>query len=376
MHLKAARGLPALAALALAASLATGCGSSDSSGGTASDTTAAAATTTEAPAVSSFPDYDSFAPKDFKAPSEQTHVAALIADTTLPLQKSMVQGWEDAAKKYNVKLDVYDAGGFANTARQVSQMETAIGTNPDAIIVLPTSPVALNAQIAQAKKQGIPVIGELIPPQSDDMAFSFAEPLADNGEKLVDAVADRIGGKGKVFLINGGAGGAPDVITTQGMKKALARHPDIDVVFEKHLPTFSAAEAQQAAETALVKNPDVAAVITNSTTTAQGAIAAAEQAGKDLVVSGIGPDTAQQIQDIRSGKITIAITEPFYKISELLTQWAVHLAHGGTAPAKVVPVDPMVFTAGNIDEAIKTGKLFQQLTPEALGCGPGQSKDC
>jgi ABC-type sugar transport system substrate-binding protein len=379
---------PAL--LAMTALVASGCGSSSSSSDSstaastqaaaAADTTAAAATTTEttkSASVADFPDYDSFAPPNFVKPTKQLNVAALIADTSLPLQKSMVQGWQDGAKEYGVKLTVYDAGGFQNSARQVSQMETAIGTNPDAMIILPTSPVSLNAQIAQAKAKGIPVIGELIPPTSTDMAFSFAEPLADNGEKLVNAVSEKIGGKGKVFLINGGAGGAPDVVTTTGMKKALAAHPDIEVVFEKHLASFDPAGAQQAAENALVKNPDVAGVITNSTTIAQGATAAMKQAGKnDVVVSGIGPDTAQQIEEIRSGKIAVAITEPFYKISKLLMQWAVAIPGGAKPPAMVVPVEPMVFTPDNIDQAISSGKLFDQLTPTALGCGPGQSKEC
>lgn len=381
-------------ALALVAFVAAGCGSSDKGSGsdassssspagsssTAASSSAATDTTTAAAsddqALADFPDYDKLVPPDFKPPAKQLHVAGLMADTSLPLQKSMVAGWKDAAKKYNIKLDIYDAGGYANSARQVSQMETAIGTNPDAIIVLPTSPVALNNPVAQAAAKHIPVLGELIPPTSKQMTFSLAELLNKDGEAMVDAVAKKIGGKGKAFLVNGGAGGAPDVYATQGFKTALKRYPDIKIVFEKHLPTFNPADSQQVIENALVRNPDIVAVISNSTTTAQGALAATKQAGKKIVVSGIGPDTAEQIGFLREGKLAIAIAPPFYKVSQLLMQWAI-AAHDGAKPkVPIQPIESMVLTTENIDAALKSGRFFDSLAPGVLGCGPGQSKDC
>jgi ABC-type sugar transport system substrate-binding protein len=371
--------------LAVAGLGAAGCGSDDNNSSSdaaskpasstpAETTTSAAAETSNATAT--FPDYDKLAPPNFKEPTEQFHIAALIADTSLPLQKSMVQGWKDSAAKHNVKLDVYDAGGFGNVARQVGQMETAIGTNPDAIIILPTSPVSLNAPIAQAAAKNIPVIGQLIPPTSKKMTFSLAELLDKDGEVMVDEVAKRVGSKGKVMIVNGGAGGAPDVYATQGFKKGLKKYPDMEVVLEKHLATFNPADSQQTVESALVRNPDIVAVISNSTTVAQGALAATKQAGKKIVVSGIGPDTAQQIKFLRDGDLAIAIAPPFYKVSDLLIQWAIATKGGAKPPAPIMPIDSMVLTTENIDEALSTGRFFDSLSPAAVGCGEGQKAEC
>jgi ABC-type sugar transport system substrate-binding protein len=236
--------------------------------------------------------------------------------------------------------------------------------------------VSLNAQISQAAKQGIPVIGQLIPPTSKEMTFSLAELLDKDGEVMVDEVAKRVDSKGEVMIVNGGAGGAPDVYATTGFKKGLKKYPDMKVVFEKHLASFNPADARQTVENALVGNPDIVAVISNSTTVAQGALAATKQAGKKIVVSGIGPDTAQQIGLLRSGEIAIAIAPPFYKVSDLLMQWAVAVKADAKPPAPIVPIDSMVLTTENIDEALSSGRFFDSLSPSAVGCGEGQPKEC
>jgi ABC-type sugar transport system substrate-binding protein len=374
----------ALPALVVCSLIAAGCGGakdSGSSSGASTDSgkpaeTAKPAEQTAQLDPAEFPDYGKFAPPDFKPPTKQVHIAALIADTTIPIQKSIVQGWKDGAEKYNVKLDIYDAGGYANVARQVSQFETAIGTGPQAIIILPCSPVALNAQIDQAVAKKIPVFGQLVPPTSDKVTFSLADPLVDDGKLLLSEVAKRIGDSGDIFIINGGAGGAPDSLVTQGMKEELKNHPNIKVKFERHLQQFSSAEAQQAAESAVVKNPDVKAVVTNSTTVAEGAAKAFEQAGKKVIVSGFGPDTAAHVQNIRDGKIALGVATPFYRSGTLMIEWALAVNEGAKPEQPLVPIPPMLVTPDNVDAAVSSGRLFEGLHPSVLGCGPGQSKEC
>jgi ABC-type sugar transport system substrate-binding protein len=179
--------LAALVALAVGA-----CGSSSSSSSSSSTTPAATSSTaaassgttaanTAAATSSSFPDYNKDAPPNFTPPTTQKTIDVLFPSNELPSQQSALLGFEQAAKKYNVKLTVFNAGGFGNVTTQVSQLETAVGEHPDAIIVVPTSPVALNAGIAAATKKGILVTAALIPPSAPQVRFSLVDPLPVDG---------------------------------------------------------------------------------------------------------------------------------------------------------------------------------------------------
>jgi ABC-type sugar transport system substrate-binding protein len=381
------RGLAVVVSIAIVPSVAAcGSGSSTSDTGTAASTAGAATTgasTTTAPKpdaaaikAAGFSTYDELAPPNFTPPTTKKHVALLLADSS-PRNQSIQAGFEDAAKQDNVDLTVYNAGGYQNVAKQVSQMETAIGQKPDAIVVVPVSPVALNTPIANATKAGIVVTAQLIPPSSKDVRFSIVDPLPLDGQLAVEALAKAIGDQGEIYGIFGGAGGAPNTLFVQGALEALKKHPNIKLVYRKDFPSFAEADAQQAAENGLAAHPDVKGILTNGTQLVQGANKALQASGKGAVPGvGIGPSDKNEIQALRDGSIAVAVTTPFYRSSQLSLEWTLAILGGQTPKEPVIAAPPMVFTKDNIDAALSSGALFEALAPQALGCGPGQSEDC
>jgi ribose transport system substrate-binding protein len=382
----------AIAAASLVAAFALGaCGSSDKSSSTATSasTSSAAASTAAAPAAdttatttpasgdSQFVDYmKTLAPPNFQPPSKKYKVVFLDASTVLPQQKSLEVGAQDAAKKYGIDLEVLDAGGFQNVSKQVSQFETALGEKPDAIMILPSSPVAFNAQIKQAEEQGIKVLPTLIPPPNAKFDYSLADDLPLDAAKSVDSLAQALGDKGNLYAILGGAGTTVADLFQQGMEAELKKHPNLKVVYSKSLPGYTISDAQKAAESALVSQPDVDGIITNDTILGIGASKALAAQGKNVPIAGIGPGDQQTIQALKDGKISIGATPPFYAVGYNTVLWASHLLDGGTVDKPVTTVPPMILTKDNIGNAISSGALFQVLAPSAVGCGPGQDKDC
>ncbi|HEY4829093.1 MAG TPA: sugar ABC transporter substrate-binding protein [Solirubrobacteraceae bacterium] len=376
--------LAALVALAVGA-----CGSSSSSSSTSSTTpaatssTAAASTgttatnTAAATGSSSFPDYNKDAPPNFTPPTTQKTIDVLFPSNELPSQQSALLGFEQAAKKYNVKLTVFNAGGFGNVTTQVSQLETAVGEHPDAIIVVPTSPVALNAGIAAATKKGILVTAALIPPSAPQVKFSLVDPLPVDGATAAVGLAKAIGGKGDIYGIFGGAGGAPNTLFVQGALAALKAYPNIKLVYRKDFVSFSPSDAQTAVENGITAHPNVAGILTNDTGLAEGAYRALASNGKSSVpVVGLGPSTSVDIGYLRQGKIALADSPPFYAMGNLTLQWTLAILGGAKPAQRLVPLQPTVITKDNIDQAISSGALFQLLAPSTIGCGPGQSKQC
>jgi ABC-type sugar transport system substrate-binding protein len=317
------------------------------------------------------------APPNFTAPAKRYTIALLDASTVLPQQKSLEVGVQAAASKYNVSLSVYDAGGFQNVSRQVSQFQTALAQKPDAILILPASPVALNPEISQARAAGIKVLPMLIPPPTGNYDYAEADNLTLDAAKSVDSLAAATGGKGSLYAIMGGAGSTVAQLFQQGMTAELQRYPGLKVVFTKDLPGYSESDAQSAAESALSAQPDVNGIITNDTILGLGAAEAMKLKGlTNVPIAGIGPGNLAGIDALKSGEITVGATPPFYAVGYTTVQWALAILGGAKPAAKTITVPPMVLTKDNIGSAITSGALFSVLAPSAVGCGPGQSAGC
>ena len=377
--MKAVRPLALLCGAAASAALLAACSSSPSSSSSAASKpagTSSPAAATTAPA--SFVNYlASLAPPNFTAPGKRYTIALLDASTVLPQQKSLEVGVQAAAKKYNVNLTVYDAGGFQNVTNQVDQFQTALAQKPDAILVLPASPVALNPEISQARAAGIKVLPMLIPPPSGNYDYAEADDLPLDAAKSVDSLAAATGGKGDLYAIMGGAGSTVAQLFQQGMNAELKKYPGLKVVFTKDLPGYSESDAQSAAESALAAQPQVSGIITNDTILGLGAAEAMKLKGlSNVPIAGIGPGNLAAIKALKSGEITVGATPPFYAVGYTTVQWALAILGGAKPAAKTVTVPPMVLTKDNIAAAISSGALYSVLAPSAVGCGPGQSTGC
>jgi ABC-type sugar transport system substrate-binding protein len=317
------------------------------------------------------------APPNFTGPAKQYKIALLDASTVLPQQKSLEVGVQAAADKYGASLTVYDAGGFQNVSKQVSQFQTALAQRPDAILVLPASPVALNPEISQARAAGIKVIPMLIPPPSGNYDYAMADDLTLDAAKSVDSLAAATGGQGNIYAIMGGAGSTVAQLFTEGMTTELKKYPGLKVVFTKDLPGYSQSDAQSAAESALSAQPHVSGIITNDTILGLGAAQAMKLKGlSNVPIAGIGPGNLAAIQALKSGQITVGATPPFYAVGYASVQWALAILGGAKPSAKTVTVPPMVLTKDNIGAAISSGALYNVLAPSAVGCGPGQAAGC
>ncbi len=369
-----------VAGVATVSIVAAACSSSGGSSSTGASTSAAASappSATAAAGSSTFVAYlKTLAPPSFTPGSKRYKVALLDASTVLPQQKSLEVGVQDAAKKYNVDLTVYDAGGFQNVSKQVSQFETALAAKPDAILILPASPVAFNAEFAEAKKAGIKVLPMLIPPPSGNYDYAEADNLQLDAAQSVDSLAATLGGKGELFAIMGGAGSTVADLFKQGMTAELKKYPNLKIVFSKDLSGYSSSDAQSAAESAL-SSQKADGIITNDTILGLGAARAAKARGlSNVPIAGIGPGDKAAIDALKSGQITVGATPPFYAVGYTTVQWALSILGGATPATRTVTVPPMILTKSNIGAAISSGALYNVMAPSAVGCGPGQRSGC
>jgi ABC-type sugar transport system substrate-binding protein len=120
------------------------------------------------------------------------------------------------------------------------------------------------------------------------------------GRDIAEWTAKRLGGKGKVALLMGPSGAPTFRNLGEGYAEAMAKHPDINIVFRGDGPLTRERGVKQA-EDVLVAHPDLAAIYTANDDVALGAmqaVNAASRKGKTLVTGMNGvPPTLRAVKE-------------------------------------------------------------------------------
>jgi len=180
---------------------------------------------------------------------------------------------EQQAKELGFEITLYSAGGYSNVDKQVSQVEDAITAGYDGIILHACSSSALLPVVKEALNAGIKVITTHVPLKEDVCPHIWEDPEG-AGQDLAIELANEIGGKGKVFMMNGPAGQLEAQKCEEGFKYMMSTYfPDIKLDEEYVDQELSA--AQKVAEDYITANPDVNGVYCFGATSAAGGMVAA-----------------------------------------------------------------------------------------------------
>jgi putative xylitol transport system substrate-binding protein len=261
-----------------------------------------------------------------------------------------------------LKVTNEDAGGYQNVSKQLDQLEAAIAKKPAAIMLWTTDPTAVAGEVKKARAKGIKVIGFTAPPNATTDAVVSGDWHIDGG-LMVKAIAKKIGGKGDVLAIWGGAGGSYQTDLAAGANKAAKAFPNVHLT-TKTISDFDPAKVTPIVEDELTRNPNLKGVITSIAVMASGAadaIEAANKKGKVFTVSGL-IGSKENITDIKTGRIGFMVGVPSVFYADEVVIVTANLLNGKPYPKKTI-IPGQVFTASNIS---KPGALKWELRPEFL----------
>jgi ABC-type sugar transport system substrate-binding protein len=286
------------------------------------------------------------------------------------LQAHRADAWaQSTAKEVNVygkshclRVINQDAGGYQNVSKQLAQLEAAIASKADAIMLWTTDPTAVAGDVAKARKKGIKVVGFTVPPNAKTDATVTGDFSID-GSLMATALAKKIGGQGDVLAIFGGAGGAYAAALQAGAERAIKLYPGVNMSV-KTIPDFDPAKVTTLVENELTRNPKLKGVITSIAVMAGGAADAIETAGlkgKVYTVAGL-IGSKENIQDIKNGRISIMIGVPSVYYARLGVIVTANMLNGKPYPLRTI-IPGQILTADNIDTP---GALRWELRPEFL----------
>lgn len=230
-------------------------------------------------------------------------------------------------------VDYQQLDGQSKLEVQVSLMETLVSQGVQVIFVQPVDSVGIAPSIQKAKRAGINVI---------TLNIDSTEPHAAHVEMnhyfgamdIAKTMGEKMGGKGKVAIINAPPGIIIRDQRTNGFKDGLKKyHPDIQVIADQEAG-WDRKKAQDVFTTIYAANPDLGGVYGVNDDMALGAVDVAKEKGLlgKLIVFGNDGETAA-LESIEAGELTGTQYTDGLQQGRLAAALATGLATGGVTPS-------------------------------------------
>ena len=162
------------------------------------------------------------------------------ADTKTPVIAFVSQGTSNSwaaqldavarktATANGAKLVYYNGQG--DGTKQLPQIQRAIATRPDAIVLVPLNAAADSGPVERAMAMGIPVILCNSKTETDKYTSLVNPNPATATVPLAEWLAKKMKYKGNLLYIGGLAGNGTTILYDQGFKKVMKKYPNIKVV--------------------------------------------------------------------------------------------------------------------------------------------------
>ncbi|MBK3521864.1 substrate-binding domain-containing protein, partial [Streptomyces sp. MBT70] len=245
-------------------------------------------------------------------------------------------GAQAEARKLGVDLTVTDAQNDAS--QQANQLQNFTSTNLDGIIVNPVDSDAAGNSVKAAGKADIPVVAVDRGVNHASVATLVASDNVAGGELAAKTVAEKLGGHGKIVILQGQAGTSAARERAAGFAKGLRAYPGIRVLAQQPAD-FDRTKGLDVMSNLLQAHPDVQGVIAANDEMALGAIKAlGSKAGKSVQVVGFD-GTPDGLTAVKGGTLYASVAQQPSQLGRIAVDNALKAVRGEqVAPTVKVPV--------------------------------------
>jgi ribose transport system substrate-binding protein len=301
-------------------------------------------------------DDDDDAAGDGGGGGQEEYELALIAGVKGDeLYITMNCGAQAKAKELGVSVEFQGPDKF-DASLQTPIVNAVTADQPDAILIAPTDVKAMYVPIKQAADAGIKIVLVDTTLEQPDMAVSqIASDNEAGGREAASALADLIGGSGKVFVVNV----KPGISTTdaraagfeEGAKEAGLEYLGQDYSQDEPARAASIIKAQ------LAKNPDLSGVFATNLFSAEGTANGVREAGKSGDVKIVGFDAGPaQVEQLEKGDVQALIAQRPADIGAQGVEQAVKALNGEETTPEI-GTESVTITKDNLAE--RQGALYK-----------------
>lgn len=273
-----------------------------------------------------------------------TKVGMSLSTLNNPFFVQMKDGAQAEARKAGIDLTVTDAQNDAS--QQANQLQNFTSSGVSSIIVNPVDSDAVGPGVRSANKADIPVIAADRGVNKADAATLVASDNVAGGKLAADALADKLGGKGSIVILQGTAGTSASRERGAGFAEGLKAYPDIKVV-AKQPADFDRTKGLDVMTNLVQSHPGITGVFAENDEMALGAVKAlGSKAGKSVSVVGFD-GTPDGLKAVEAGTLYASVAQQPSELGRIAVQNAVKAAKGEKVE-KTVKVPVKVVTRENV----------------------------
>ncbi|WP_432167948.1 ABC transporter permease/substrate-binding protein [Streptomyces sp. bgisy031] len=261
-----------------------------------------------------------------------------------PFFVQMKAGAQAEARKEGIKLTVTDAQNDAS--QQANQLQNFTSEGMSAVIVNPVDSDAVGPAVRGANKADIPVVAADRGVNKAKTATLVASDNVAGGRQAAKTLADKLGGSGKIVILQGTAGTSASRERGQGFAEGIKAYPGIKVV-AKQPADFDRTKGLDVMTNMLQANAGVDGVFAENDEMALGAIKAlGSKAGKSVAVVGFD-GTPDGLKAVEAGTLYASVAQQPKELGRIAVQNAVRAAKDKKV-AEMVKVPVKVVTSKNV----------------------------
>ncbi|WP_229900048.1 ABC transporter permease/substrate-binding protein, partial [Streptomyces capoamus] len=253
-------------------------------------------------------------------------------------------GAQAEAEKLGVDLTVTDAQNDAS--QQANQLQNFTSSKVGAVIVNPVDSDAAGNSVKAADRAGIPVVAVDRGVNKASVDTLVASDNVAGGELAAKTLAEKLGGKGKIVVLQGQAGTSAARERAAGFARGLRAYPGIRVLAQQPAD-FDRTKGLDVMSNLLQAHPDVQGVIAANDEMALGAAKAlGSKAGRSVQVVGFD-GTPDGLKAVEGGTLYASVAQQPSQLGRIAVDNALRAVRGEkVAPMVKVPVK--VVTKDNV----------------------------
>jgi len=254
------------------------------------------------------------------------------------------------AEELGAELIIVDAE--RSPLKQIEQVESFIAQKVDVIILNPCEFEASSPAVTKALAANIPIVNVNSATKVQPTAFVGSNDV-ESGRIAMKYIAEKLGGKGNIVMIQGLNGQAAQIQREQGAKEIMAQFPGLNMIAEQ------TAEWDRAKSMDLMQNwiqsydTKINAVFAHNDEMGLGAVKALQDAGmKDKVIVVSIDAISDALQAVKKGDLDATVFQDARKQGAGAIETAVKIARGQQFDKEFL-IPFKLLTKGDVDSYLK-----------------------
>lgn len=260
-------------------------------------------------------------------------IAVFTKNRTNPAYEAFRIASDQIARSAGVKLIHLVPNKPDDVDEQKAMVDQVLKDRPDAVIFIPVDDAAMIESVKKLNDAKIPIVLVSNPLPGQFVTYVGADDF-EIGYREARYLFEKLGGKGKIVVIEGTPAAPTNRERLRGYQRAFAEFPGIQVL-GSGIGNYQQVDARRVMEKLLAEHAEIDAVLSANDSMALGVLEALKAASRTAVVIGIN-GIVPAVKQIESGGMLASVDFNMFKIGCTAARAAVRHLNKEPLPEKVM----------------------------------------